>query len=590
MRQAAAELQRAFAAERRNALDEAEHIYAGIVKKYPEFADAWHFYGLLLHRRNQSDRGLAALHRAHQLSPDNPLFLFNVSQVLMDTGDIEQGLACIGRAHELDPSHGQIFVRYAQLMLDQGQPETILPEIEHHLGQSPESWHLWTLAGQWKERAGDFAGAVEAYRKADSLAPPNDATAKAHLGVLYRAYDKTDEAEAAFNAAIERDPASARAYSGLASIAAQKGDFDQARRLCRKALELDPKSYGCWAHLARISSKQEAAVLLPEMAEAEKEARQSPNSTPLYFALGKLHEDIGEYDEAFANYQTANAMMAQFRPYSKDAESRIVQDICDRMQRDFLARVQSVGAAGSGAVFICGMPRSGTTLMETILGAHPAVAMGGEMRFLPDWLTRGKMSLPPAEKENIGTWLAGASDELLGTLARTWRDTMRERAHGHDLVTDKMPENFRHIGLIAACLPDARIIYMRRDPRDNCLSCFATPFAQGHNYSNTLESLGHYYRQHEKLVNHWQNTLPEGRILEVAYEDLIDDPEPQIRRVLDYLGLPWDARCLTPEKTERVVATASVHQVRQPIYSSSIGRWRRFEKHLRPLLEGLGEV
>lgn len=591
MKQAATEMQRAFAAERRDALEEAEKIYAGIVGKYPDFADAWHYYGLLLHHRNQSDKGLAALHRAHQLSPDNPLFLFNVSQVLMDTGDIEQGLACIARAHELDPSHGQIFVRYAQLMLNQdGGPEIILPEIEHHLEKNPKSWHLWTLAGQWRERAGDLPGAIEAYDKADSYAPETDPTPQVYLGGLHRSYGHVAEARDSFNIALRRDPNCAKAYMGLSNIAAQEGNFDEAKKLCRKALQISPESYGSWSLLARISDKDEALQLISEILEAQPKTDQSFRGTPIYFALGKLYEDVGEYDKAFENYKTANALMAQFRPYSKGAESRIVQDICDQMQKQFLARAKSVGLTGSGAVFICGMPRSGTTLVETITGSHPAVAMGGELKFLPNWLTREKMSRAPSEKEQVGTWLAAAPDELLKNLTQIWHHTMRELAHEHDLITDKMPQNFKNLGLIATCLPDARIIFVHRNARDNCVSCFTTPFDRGHNYSYSLESLGHYYGLHKTLIAHWQETLPKGKILDVCYEDLIAEPEPQIRRIVDYLGLHWDARCLTPNKTERVVATASVHQVRQPIYSSSIGRWRRFEKHLQPLLDELGEA
>lgn len=587
-RQAAAELKRAFMAEQNNALDEAEKIYAGILQKFPEFADAWHYYGLLLHQRGNSDHGLAALHRAHQLNPDNPLFLFNVSQVLMDTGDIEQGLACIRRAHELDPEHAQIFMRYAQWTLEQDHPETVLPEIEHHLKKSPDAWRLWMLAGQWKERAGDFPGALQAFEKAISLAPNNEPGIHVQLGFLHRTHDQPGKAKEAFETAIRRDPNNGRAYSGLALVAAQEGNFEDAKKMGHKALQLNPNAYSSWWLLSNISDKEETHELLAELVEAERAVKQSFRSMPIYFALGKLYESSGEYDKAFANLLTGNALMAQMSPYSKEAENRIDDDICEQINSGFINRTSSVGVTGSGAIFICGMARSGTTLLETIIGSHPDVAMGGEMRFLSDWLTRQKMHLPASERELIGTWASNASNELLGDLARTWHDTMREFAKGHARITDKLPDNFRHIGLITACLPDARIIYVHRDPRDNCVSCFATPFATGHSYSYTLESLGHYYRQHEKLIKHWKKLLPPGKILDVTYEDLIKDPEAQIRRILDYLGLPWDARCLSPEKTERVVATASLHQVRQPIYSSSVGRWQRFEKHLQPLFDSLG--
>jgi len=587
---AANKLRAAFAAEERNDLDEATRLYAEITMQYPEFAAGWHYYGLLLHRQERSNDGLAALHRAHQIEPENPLFLSNIAQVLLETDDVEQALACISRAHELDPDHGQIFARYAQMMLEQGQARDMLPEVARHLDRHPDSWHLWLLAGKWRERAGDKAGAIIAFTTADRLAPAAEATPRLHLGALHRGYDEADLAEKNFLLARTKDPECARAFMGLANIAAQRGCFKEAKSLCRTALGTDSNLLSAWSFLSHISEPDEIQNLIPELEKAELSAVSNDHShhhASIYFALGKSREDAGDYNRAFENYSKANAMVARFRPYYRAAEEISALDIQRQISETFVNRADSFGQVGSGAVFIIGMPRSGTTLVETIVGSHPAVAMGGEMRFLQDYLTQ--QTLKSADFDGMATWLHNASDTTLGKLARRWHEVLRTTAGEHALVTDKLPENFRNVGLILACLPDARIIYVHRDPRDNCVSCYATAFARGHNYSYSLQALGHYYQLHTKMIEHWETILSSDKILDLEYESLITEPETQIRRLIDYLDLPWDERCMTPDKTKRLVATASVHQVRQPIHSRSIGRWHRFESHLQPLLDALSE-
>lgn len=578
-------LEAAFAAERRNDAGAAVRQYAKLTEQYPDFPAGWHYYGLLLHRQGGSDQALQALYRAHRLEPDNPLYLANVAQVLRETGDVEQALACLHRAHELDPDHAQILSKYAQLLLACGRGEEILPELERHLERASAAWHLWLLVGHCREQGGDKVGAYSAYGEAARQAPAGEAAPFIRMGILHRKYDEPAGAEASFGRALERAADSGQAYLGLANIAAQRGDFGAARDLCRKALAGDPNLYAIWGFLANIGPGEDTNSFVAELESAVRAAAGDPQRWPLHFALGRAYELLKDYDRAFSDYATGNALAAPFRPYHPDAEEAGAENIRTRIDAEFIGRAARIGQAGSGAIFICGMPRSGTTLLETILGSHPDVAMGGEMRFLGDWLMRHTRI--GAGRENVGDWLRSAGDDILRDLAAEWRGVMRQTAGETRLVTDKMPGNFRNLGLIATCLPDAQIVYVKRNALDNCLSCFTTGFAEGHNYSYTLEALGHYYQLHASLIEHWHRVLGPDRILTVEYESLIRDPGIQVRRLLAHLGLAWEPRCLTPHKTERYVATASIRQVRQPIYSHSAGRWRRFEHHLLPLQSAL---
>ncbi|MGH8270877.1 MAG: sulfotransferase family protein, partial [Gammaproteobacteria bacterium] len=226
-----------------------------------------------------------------------------------------------------------------------------------------------------------------------------------------------------------------------------------------------------------------------------------------------------------------------------------------------------------------------TTLVEAIVGAHPDVTAGGEMHFLYDWLQR---DMGPAPDQMAPAWLAQANDATLARLAQDWRAHLDKVGKGKQRVTDKFPFNFLLLGLIAVVFPDADIVHVRRDPRDTCVSCYTTALA-GRGLPARLGELGAYYREYETLMEHWRSVLGRERIIEVEYEQLVRNTEPAARKLLAALGLDWRPECLSFHESRETIATASLYQVRQPVYSSSIGKWQRFEPHLLTLLEALTE-
>jgi tetratricopeptide (TPR) repeat protein len=294
----------------------------------------------------------------------------------------------------------------------------------------------------------------------------------------------------------------------------------------------------------------------------------------LRYALGKYFDDIGEYDPAFSNHQKANELTKRYGGrYDPEHLTALVGRIIKRCDADFARAQWPTSCASEEPVFIVGMPRSGTSLTEQILASHPAVFGAGEVRFWDRafaWLEE-----PATQGEDLAQGLADLSQRYLQRL--------RERAGAARRITDKMPANFFYAGLIHAVLPRARIIHLQRHPLDTCLSVYFQNFFNVSPYANDLNHLAHYYAQYLRIMAHWRSVLPEHALLEVPYEGLVQDAQLWTRRMLEFVGLPWDPQCLDFHQTQRAVITASKWQVRQKINSGSVGRWRNYEKYLAPL-------
>jgi len=579
-------MERATEAQRNGDLEQAEADYRTLTVRFPRFPDAWHYYGILLHQRGEHERGLELLRRAARLEPNNVVFLVNLASVLREQRRLQESLEALDRAFALAPGHAQVFTQLVKTCLLAHRGGDLIEEIERRIASEPPNRHLWQLLGDCLEQGGERERALEAFQRAVDLAPADDTDALVRLGWAAHHADEADLATRALREAVRRIPDRAPAFLGLATCASEQGRFRRAEAFARHALALDPSVHGAWRLIARRGAALEDDRFLEEMEEAARQADGGPQEWLLHFARGEAWEKRGDYDRAFAAYAQGNDQRSADRPYSKVDQTAWAADIRSHLGTEFTARATAVGLEEPGAIFICGMPRSGTTLVESILAAHPEVSPGGEMRHIHDQL---RQRLRKGAQARPGSWLAAADDAELRALAAGWRSALREVAAGRPRVTDKMPGNFSLLGMIRVCLPGARIVHVRRDPRDTCFSCFTTPFTEGHEYSCRLSDLGHYYHLYRSLIEHWRRVLGPDSIIEIDYEQLVSDPEPQVRGLLAALDLPWDPRCLSFHENRRRVATASVFQVRRPLYATSVGRWRRFEPHLGPLLEALDD-
>jgi len=399
---------------------------------------------------------------------------------------------------------------------------------------------------------------------------PDDADLNNKLGIALRLQGRTAEAEACCRRALELSPDYAPAIATLAEARADQGDFAAAETLFKQALALDADLIDVWVGLSRVRRfTRDDSHWLQQAERVAGLSRQGRELIALRYAIGKYHDDIGEYEQAFDSYRRANELSKQHtRPYDRDQVDRQVEGLIARYPQ--VAPLEGA-VHTTRAVLIVGMPRSGTSLAEQILASHPSVFGAGELNFWHS-ASAALRSAALSDVERLREF--GADYERL--LAQMSRDAPR--------VIDKMPTNFLELGLVLSALPGTKVIHMQRDPVDTCLSIYFQDFRSTIAYANDLDDLVHFYRAYSRLMQHWRGALPAGALLELPYEGLVDDQEAWTRRMLEFLQLPWDPACLDFHHTQRSVVTASKWQVRQKMNRSSVARWRHYQAHIAPLL------
>lgn len=460
--------------------------------------------------------------------------------------------------------------------------------FKHAVGLDPKSPIAWRRFGRCLFLIKEFDAALIALEKAMSLAPPNLET-MLFLGRALQQVERNVDALAMFAEAAERFPDSALLLLEKALMQQAMGQFDIARATLERVIELDPTMVEAHFRLATMGEtlKHKDVSLSRLDAMAASETLGIPRRAAAQFAVARIHTRAKSYDEAYEAYRAANDMLRGTVEFNRSGIANYVT-VCEQA---FTAEVfEAMAEAGSPTrqpVFIVGMPRSGTTLTEQIVSSHRAVGGGGEERKLTqlaEALMReqgGKLNYP----RDVGKIEPG----LLAPIGAQYLDHMRRRFPLEERITDKNPFNFHHLGLIGILFPNAGIIHCRRDPMDTCLSCYFQYFGDttALSFTTKLEDIAFFYNQYRRIMEHWHKVLP-GRILDVDYEEMVADQEGTSRRIIEHLQLPWDDTCLRFDENERGIRTASQWQVRQPIYKTSVERWRAYDKHLGPLKEGLG--
>ena len=429
---------------------------------------------------------------------------------------------------------------------------------------------------------GQLADAGELLEGAVRL-DPQFAPAQAWLGQWYLDRGVIEAALEATKRAMELAPDNATCIQARAWVLEAAGDSDGAWRLVQRLVaagQMDPSLARLYGRLAsRYGQQQQALAVISRMIRGGLD----PLEAALNFTAAELLDKSGRYDEAFACATSGHAP----RPATYDpvAQTKIIDRIIEFFTPARLRTLARATNRSEKPVFIVGMPRSGTTLVEQILAAHPAVYGAGELDFVEKVLY-GTIGMLRATLEDFPECLDRLTVEQADGMAEIYLQPLAALSPQAQRITDKMPLNFLQLGFISLLLPGARVIHCRRNPMDTCVSCYLTHFNAGHEFTHNLSHLGHFYRQYERLMAHWKKTL-DLPILDICYEETIADAEAQSRRMIEFLGLPWDDRCLSFYDSARPVVTASVQQVRRPIYNTSIQRWRHYEKYLGPLKASL---
>lgn len=615
----AEEFDAAVAHQRARRFDEAETIYLRLLETAPGHPNVLHMLGIIEIERGQPERGADLIQQAFPALSESPEPHVDLGNALRMTGKGEQAVECYRRALALRPDYVLAHTCLGSTLSEMGRFEAALGHCRTALAIDPRSLsarivlamslqsarRLPEAAQAWREvinlepeRAESFyqltgqmiaLGAIkEALHCADraiALRPDNALFHCARGQVLMRLYDG-ERSVASFRRALALSPNLKEGWAGLGWSLRLLGRFEEADACTKRLHELDPADLRVVAHVPSTGRQSQGADQVEHLASVlDDPAVKIDDRIMAGFALGRLLDEARRYDEAFARYTTANALMRQSWPTGGDrfdasGFTKSIDALIATNTREYLADAAHIGNISELPVFVFGMPRSGTTLVEQICSSHSRIHGAGEL----DSVSRIALALAPHRNDQakLSDAARRAADAHIVHLHRLGRGAVR--------VTDKLPDNVLLVGLIARLFPRARFVYCSRDPRDISLSCYFQRFSTGAQYfSYDLADCAKRCRDVQRLAAHWLALLP-LHMIEVNYEKLVGDLEGESRRLIDFMDLSWEPSCLDFHHTERTVATVSHWQVRQPLYTSSIGRWRHYEKHLDPLFTALGDT
>ena len=556
----------------------------------PGYAQAYYNLAVAFNALKRVEDTIACYRKAVSIKPDYLEAYNNLGIALSETGNLDEAAGCYGKALAVNPDFPFAHCNMGGIHLLQENHNLALASFRRALELRPN--YVEAQIGLAKaylalERLSDAkAAALLAVQE-----QPDNANAFALLGNIYLDLADTELALIEFDSALKFDPTCDDALIGMGNLCMQSGRVEEAEMWFYRVLALRPAHVAARAKLAQI---RPAAVddgnFMALQTLAEKSTGLADGSAiDLHFALGKCYADTGDTARAFPHFRAGARLKRSKFHYSADRVSEQFDALIQFFDEPTLARLRGAGDPSRVPIFVLGMPRSGTTLTEQIIASHPDVFGAGELTDLFDLVQRDNSSA--AADVSFLDRLRGLDASILADWGADYALALRRRAPHARHITDKMPANFLLIGLIHLMLPNAKIIHVRRDPIDCCLSCFTHLFRGGQQAQTyDLVELGRYYRDYARLMDHWRRVLPAGAFLEVQYEDIAIDLAAQTRRLIAYCGLQWNDACLSFHKNQRPVRTASLLQVRQPIYTSSIGRWRLYESFLQPLLEALGDL
>jgi tetratricopeptide (TPR) repeat protein len=595
--------------------DEAEAALRSAIEIAPTFAKPYEDLGFLLLKQDRAADAVPVLERATHLDPKLENAWYSLGKALVLLGRGEEADRAFDKCFELSPE------KRLMALAAEHQREGRFDEAERLyrrvLRQRPNNVDALRFMASLAARVQKFDEAERLLERAIAIAP-DFTMAILDLGRLRKEQDRYADALECFDRVLAADPGNAQAHFLRASTLAPAAFTYEAIDAFRRCLALRPRHAGAllgFGHVLKAVGKVDEAVEAynacirerPDQGEtywslanlktyrfddatvAEMEQRLErgglsvQSEVNFQFALAKAHEDRGDYERSWRHYRLGNERQRGEANYDPVQTESTNDRLIEVFSREFLAANAGQGHEDRSPIFILGLPRSGSTLLEQIIASHPQVEGTSELPYasrVANWLNRNRkdgINYPEAVRELKPVNLRALGSDYLGYAAV-------HRKAGTPRFIDKMPNNFPHVGFLSLILPNAKIIDARRHPLDACVSCYRQLFAKGQNWSYDLTELGEYYLQYQRLMDHWHAAAP-GRVLTVQYEAVVADLESQVRRILEFCELPWDDACLRFYESGRTVRTPSSEQVRQPIYDRSIGHWRHFERHLDELVE-----
>ncbi len=598
---------------RQNRLPEALAAFRQICEMDAMDIQAWHMCGAIAGMLGELQLAESCCRQVVKLAPSNPAGHINLANVLASTGRGTEAARHYKRALKLQPGNPQALNGLANIEMNGGDTRKARLHLQQALKSGEYRADTLNSLGNLERIEGRLIQAETCFRQALEERP-GFTEARCNLAATLSDELRYEEAEIAYKTALEKDPGDTAALCGLANLLQSTGEFDAARSYYEKALALNPRHIAAATGLATLQERcgddAKAVELLEPLVENEQHptdallvyarilARRGEHEAAishlrnelakpippdkqidLHFALGECLDGIAEYDEAFGHFRKGNELDIRYRGHTQAMTD--LSAMASLYNEQHARQMQRSDNRSELPVFIVGMPRSGTSLVEQILASHPCVAAGGErdgiMSIIALHASRNESGVP------VPRTLLEADTQTLNEIANQHIDEISRLAGGCARFTDKTPLQGLYLGFINQLLPASRVIVCRRNPVDTCLSIYFHRFNAYHAYAADLGSLGRFHKSYSALLDHWSKTL-DLKILNVQYERLVQNPEHEIRRLLEFCGLEWDKRCLDFHRNRRVVNTPSYNQVRKPIYTGSIDRWKNYAAHLDPLL------
>lgn len=566
--------------------DEAVRRYRQALASRPDDPDTQARLGIALQLLERHEEAIPAYREAIARRPNFPAAHNNLGTALGRVGKLDDAIESFRAATALDPEFADPWANLAAALRRRRRFEEALAAYRHWLRLQPEAAAGHDTLGLTLQALGRYDEALAAHRAALAIAP-GSAAAYHNLGNALFNLNRHEEAVACYRRSIALKPDYALAYANMGLTLEQLGRRDEALAAFEKSIELAPETVEF--HYKMMDAKRFAPGD-PQIATLERiaetiDTRSGDDQVKLHFVLAKAYDDQGERQRAFDHLRRGNSLMQQKLGYQLAETRQHFRRIREVFTPELMRDKGALGHPSQCPVFVIGMPRSGTTLVEQILASHPRVFAAGELSNFADALAAAKDG--DGRPLSYPDFVPGADRRRLFELGAAYLAGLPMPLPLPDRLIDKMPGNFTYAGLIHLVLPHARIVHLRRDPLDTCYSCYSKLFLYNHEYSYSLEDLGGYYREYETLMAHWRALLSPEVMLEVQYEELVADFEPQARRLLGHCGLEWDDRCLAFHEAARAIRTPSSSQVRRPLYASSVGRWRNYQDWLGPLIAAL---